>query len=780
MPLTHTDQFLSINSSLGDDVLRLRSFTGQEGISQISRFELDLLTDGSPIDFHDIVGQRVTIRVSLADDEERFFNGFISRFAQTGSEAGIIHYRAEMVPWLWFLTRKADCRIFQNKTILKIIEDIFADLGFDDYRFNLQGAYESQEYCVQYRETDYNFIARLMEQHGIFYYFEHEETKHTLLMADTPTAHQSVPTQPSVKWEPNGSELSEEDVITRIEFEKEIRSGKYSHTDYNFKMPSSDLTAEQPSMIDIGGNAQYEIYDYPGEYLPQADGAVFAKIRMQEEEALHYIISGSSTCRAFTSGFTFDLVDYQPDDLNQSYVLTEVDHVGWVGETNPSGSTEGAKGEYSNTFRCIPLAIPYRPEQVTPKPVVQGPQTAMIVGPAGEEIHCDEFGRVKVQFHWDREGSKDDRSSVWVRVSQLWAGKGWGAMFLPRIGQEVIVEFLEGDPDQPIITGRVYNAEQPVPYPLPEEKTKSTIKSNSLNGGGNSNEFRFEDKDGSEEIYLHGAKDWTIAIDEDKHQTVGRNETQNIGNDRTRSVRRNENISIGKNSTENVRVDQRESVGSNKSIRVGANHSEVIGANKSVKVRNNHSETIGGNETVTVGKASVHTIKAAKALTVGGAYQVSVGAAMNESIGGLKAEEIGRTKTVAVGASSNETVGANKLVEVGGNISETSGKTISLSAGKSVNINAGDSLTEIAGKDVTVSAGKNITLTAKGNVTIKNEKASITLKKNGDIIIKGQKIQVEAKKDINMKASGNIVQKAKKILENLIRNRILRAKPRKA
>jgi len=734
MPFTQTGRLLRIDTPLGQDVLLLQGFTGQEGISQMPRFELDLFTEGPPIDFNAIVGENVTIRVELIDEKERFFNGFISRFAQTGSETGIIHYRAEMVPWLWFLTRTSDCRMFQNKTTPDIIEQIFKDLGFTDYKLKLQGTYQPREYCVQYRETDYNFVARLMEQYGIYYFFEHEETKHTLVLADAPDAHPEIPTQPKVNWEPKGSGLQEEDVITSLEFEKELRPGKFAHTDYNFKTPSTSLAAEEPSVIDIGGNGKYEIYDYPGEYPKKADGATLAKVRMQEEEAQHYLISGSSTCRAFTSGYTFDLLDYKPDDLNQAYLLTEVQHVGSMGDAYSPGGAAGGEEAYSNTITCIPHAVPFRPPQMTPKPVVQGPQTAVIVGPSGEEIWCDEFGRVKVQFHWDREGQNDENSSCWVRVSQLWAGKGWGAMYIPRIGQEVIVEFLEGDPDRPIITGRVYNAEQTVPYALPADQTKSTIKSNSSKGGGNSNELRFEDKAGSEEVYLHGAKDWTIAIDNDKNQTVGHDETQAIGNDRTRSVGNNEVIAITTNRTKTVGVDQ----------------SETVGANKTIGVGGNHSETIGGNETVTVGIAAAHTIAAAKALTIGAAYQVSVGAAMNETIGGLKAEEIGGAKTVVVGALSSENIGANKSVDAGGSISET--------AGKNVSVNAGDNISETAGKDVSVSAGKNMILSAGDDVTVKNGKASITLKKNGDIIIDGKKISI--------KASGDIVMKGSKILQN--------------
>ena len=287
---------------------------------------------------------------------------------------------------------------------------------------------------------------------------------------------------------------------------------------------------------------------------------------------------------------------------------------------------------------------------MTAKPIVEGVQTAAVVGPAGEEIYTDKYGRVKVQFHWDREGKYDENSSCWIRVSQAWAGAGWGGMYIPRIGQEVIVEFLEGDPDRPIITGRVYNASQTPPYALPGEKTKSTIKSNSSLGGGGFNEFRFEDKKGKEEIFLHGQKDWTIAILNDKNQTIGHDETMMVVNNRAKTVG----------------VNQTETIGVNKRIKVGANHTEIIGANMSETVAVNNAETIG----------------VAKALTIGGAYQVTVGAAMNETIGGLKAEEIGDAKSVNVGADSSEKVAKNKSVDAGSNISESAGKDLSLDAGK--------------------------------------------------------------------------------------------------
>jgi len=742
MPHTQETRLIGIETPLGKDILLLRGFSGQEGISRLSNFDLDLLSHDPDIKFEDIIGKRVTLRVTLGSDKKRYFNGFISRFMQTGSDRGLANYRATMVPWLWFLTRTSDCRIFQKKTIPDIIEQIFKDLGFTDYKLQLQGSFEPRDYCVQYRETDFNFVSRLMEQYGLLYFFEHEKGKHTLVIANDPSAHQPCPEQKEAKWEAQGSGALAEDVITSWQWEQILRPGKYAVTDYNFETPSTSLDAEMKTTIEVGGNGKFEIYDYPGEYTKKNEGDTIAKLRMEEEETQYCVVSGTSSCRAFTSGYRFDLKEYVRKDMNQSYLLTSLHHAATVGGTYTTTAVGKDESAYTNSFTCIPHKVPFRPPQSTPKPIIQGVQTAVVVGKAGEEIWTDNYGRVKVQFHWDREGKYDENSSCWTRVSQNWAGKQWGAMFLPRIGQEVIVEFVEGDPDRPIITGRVYNAEQMPPYPLPGEQTKSTIKSNSSKGGGGSNELRFEDKKGGEEIYLHGQKDWTIAIENDKNQTVGHDETLSVGNNRTKKVG----------------VDQSEDIGSNKTIHVGANHTETIDANKTMTVGGNHTETISGAEAVTVGMAAAHTVALAKALTIGGAYQVTVGAAMNESIGAAKAEEIGAVKSVNVGGNSSEKVGANKSVDAASNISEKAGKDIAMSAGKNVSTSAGDNMSGTAGKDVTIKAGKKMLLDAGDEITIQTGSARIQMKKNGDIVIEGKKISVTA--------SGDIVMKGQKILQN--------------
>ncbi|MDC8450187.1 MAG: type VI secretion system tip protein VgrG [Nitrospira sp.] len=743
-PPTQTNRLIAIDTPLGPHVLLLRGFTGQESLSRLFSFELDLLSTDAEIKFENIIGQKVTVRVRLGKDKERYFHGMINRFVQTGSTVGLVNYRATMVPSLWFLTRTADCRIFQNKKVPDIIQEIFKENGITDIKTVLKATYEPREYCVQYRETDFNFVSRLMEQYGMFYFFEHEEKKHTVVLSDDLSAHQPCLEQSKVSWNPQGSASLNEDVITGLQWEETFRFGQYAVTDYNFETPSTSLRAEVKTQIEVGGNGKYEIYDYPGEYGKKAEGDSLAKIRMQEEEAQYKVMSGSGTARVFTSGYKFTLQDYDArKDVNGDYVLTQVQHVASVGNTYATGATGGAeKGDYSNSFTCIPAKRPFRPPLVTPKPMVRGPQTAVVVGKSGEEIWTDKFGRVKVQFHWDRYGKMNESSSCWVRVSQNWAGKQWGGVFIPRIGQEVIVEFLEGDPDRPIITGRVYNAEQMPPYALPANQTQSGVKSNSSKGGGGSNELRFEDKKGSEEIYLHGQKDWTIAIDNDKNQTVGHDESLTIGNNRTKKVG----------------VDQSETIGSNKTINVGANHTESIVANKSLTVGGNHTETISGAEAITVNMASAHTIALARALTIGAGYQVSVGGAMNETIGGLKAEEIGGLKSVNVVGNSSETTKANKSTDATGNISEKAGKDIAMSAGKNVTTSATDNISDTAGKDVTIKAGKKMVLDAGDEITIQTGSARIQMKKNGDIVIEGKKISVTA--------SGDIVMKGKKILQN--------------
>ena len=570
---TQENRFISLKTPLGEDALLLASFTGHEGISRLFQFNLDLLSEKKDISFNDIVGQKVTIKMDLGDGSSfRYWSGYVSRFAQGGSDARFARYQMEVVPWLWFFTRSADCRIFQNESILDIFDDVVSDYGFSssDYKKSLTGTYNPIEYCVQYRETDFNFVSRLFEHAGIYYYFEHSEDKHVLVLGDAPSAHQNCPVQSSVRYLPSSARHVDE-VVTSFQVEQELRAGRYTLRDYNFETPSANLQATDPTIYSVADNADYEIYDYPGIYGAVADGNALAKIRMQEEEAAHEVASGSSTCRTLAAGFNFDLEDFDRDDMNKSYLLTEVQHVASNAGTYYSGA--GSPSSYSNHFSCLDASFQYRAPRLTPKPFIQGLQTAVVTGASGEEIYTDKYGRVKVQFFWDRFGMKDQNTSCWVRVSHVWAGQGWGGMFIPRIGQEVIVSFLEGDPDRPIITGRVYNADQNVPYALPDNGTVSAIRSRSSKSGGaaNANEIRFEDKKGSEQFFLNAEKDMDVFVENDSRE--------NVGNNRSLTIKKDQMEDVGGDVHLNVIGNINQKAGQNVSLQIGQNLYEKSGMN---------------------------------------------------------------------------------------------------------------------------------------------------------------------------------------------------------
>ncbi len=549
MALLQQDRLVTIGTPLGKDVLLIESLEGTEGMSQLFRFQLVLVSEKRDIALNALVGQNVTIAIELAERKVRYINGFVSRFSQGDVDSRAAHYYMEVVPWLWFLTRTTDCRIFQKKTIPDIIQQIFKDLGFTDFKVQLQGSFEPREYCVQYRETDFNFISRLAEEEGIFYFFEHENGKHTMVLGNHPGVHQPVPNQARARYAYLLGGNQEVDAISRWHIDQEFRPGKFSLTDYYFQAPSNDLRVSAPTAVKVGNNDKFEVYDYPGYYAKRfdgedkvgkvlPDGERTAKLGMQGEEAFHKVINGAGACRAFVPGFKFDLIEHRRSDLNGPYVLTQVSH----SATNNLGDGEGST--YDNTFTAIPAAVPFRPARTSPKPVVQGAQTAVVVGSAGEEIHTDEHGRVKVQFHWDREGQKDENSSCWIRVGSPWAGKGFGMVHIPRIGQEVIVHFLEGDPDQPIIIGSVYNTEQTPPYPLPGSKVMMGIKSNSTIGGGGYNEFVLDDTKGKEKINIHGQYDMATTIEHDDTQTIHNNRTITVDGTHTETIKKDTTIKI--------------------------------------------------------------------------------------------------------------------------------------------------------------------------------------------------------------------------------------------
>jgi type VI secretion system secreted protein VgrG len=565
--LTQAGRLLELKTPLGPDVLCIDRGTMTERVSRLFTLQMDVLADlpkADRVQPPQLLGKGVTLTVRLPEDQKRHFHGMVSRFTVIGRDERHAYFRMEVVPWLWLLTLSSDCKVFQDQTVPEILKAIFQEwqgkypdlVAFED---KLEGSYKKLDYCVQYRETDFNFVSRLMEEEGIYYFFRHEEGKHTLVLGDTPSAFPPCPHQAQARLEHEAGIGEREDVVQHWEYRQSVVPGKYVLGDYHFQMSNKVLRSTATGSVQVAGNDQLEMFDVGdyaerfnkpderlGEVEPQGDA--MAQWRMEEHAAEHLLIGGESTCRAFSPGLHFALLGAGGSPLTipgtqGKYVLLSVQHTFEQSPEYVSG--ESVPQPYKNSFTCIPLGVPYRPPRVTQRPVAQGLQSAVVVGLDGEEIDCDKYGRVKVQFPWDREGQKNERSSCWVRCATLWAGKQWGMIHIPRIGQEVLVAFLEGDPDQPLIVGSVYNYENMPPYKLPDHKTQSGIKTRSSKKGSdqNYNEIRFEDKKGEEQVYIHAEKNLDTVVENDETHSVGF-EKKGKG-DQTVKIFNNQTLEVG-------------------------------------------------------------------------------------------------------------------------------------------------------------------------------------------------------------------------------------------
>lgn len=520
---------LDIETPLGPGAFVLVAFNGQEGLSTLSRFTVSLKCKRHDIEAARMLGQNVTVRVEAAKGKPRYFNGYITRWSGVdeihdtqvgGKKTKAYVYEATVSPWLWFLTRSANCRIFQKMSVPDILDEVFKAHGaLASVKKQLQGSYRSWEYCVQYRETDFNFVSRLMEQEGIYYFVDHANGKHTLTLVDRVSAHKAFPGYDEIRFDEEDREGGEQ--FDQWQSTHEIQTGRYVASDYNYREPRTLIedTAQKRPGHPYG---EFEFYDYPAEVDNPGEAKQAAGLRIEELHAQHHTFAAAGNVRGLQPGCSFKLAAHPVAAFNDKHLVVSASY-------RSTGNADSSSGGETFSFRCtvgaIPLKQQFRPPRLTPKPIVQGPQTAVVVGKAGEEIDTDPegMGRIKVQFRWDRYGKADENSSCWIRVAQPWAGNGYGAFALPRLGQEVIVEFLEGDPDCPIVTGSVYNGENKPPYSLPAEKTRWGIKSRSSKGGGaaNLNELRFEDKKGAEEIYLHAEKDLNFYTKKKRTEFVG-------------------------------------------------------------------------------------------------------------------------------------------------------------------------------------------------------------------------------------------------------------------
>jgi type VI secretion system secreted protein VgrG len=670
---------ISVETVLGPDALLLESFEGEDEIAVGFRYTLGMLGKDPSVSAAQMIRSPATIKMTLSDGSERVINGLISKFVQLEQVDGLTSYEAELRPWFWFLSLSTDFRTFQNMSIPDIVKAVCKDQGFSDVTTKLIKPHNPHEYRVQYGETHLDFISRLMEEEGIFWFGEHDGKKCNLVLADANSVgKQSV----KLRMSTVAHETEDEFVLQEFSLRQEVRPGQHTAIDYNFETPSTQL------LSNTAGNHASEVVEYPAGFGKRDDGDKLSRLRHQEILAEAVEAEGTGRCRAVKVGVRVELSKHSNKNANGGYLVTGVKQSAKLGDFRSGGDPGLA---YTSSFTGTPYDIPYRPARSTELPRAYGYESAVVVGPAGDEIYTDQYGRVKVQFFWDRKGKKDDKSSCWVRVSTVWAGKGWGAISTPRIGQEVLVAYLNGDPEDPIVVGRVYNAEQMPPYALPANKTQSGMKTRSTLGGtaDNFNEIRFEDKKGSEELYIHAEKDKNIVVENDRSKKVGHDNTESIGNDETIKVGNDQSIDVAKDQT----------------TKIGKNRTETVGADESVKVTSNRTHVVGENEKVTVGKNMTISVSDNRELTVG--------KDLTEQVNGALALTVDKDSAVTVGKNHGLTVD----------------------------------------KKITIKAGDVLTIESDKEVLIKTGSASIHMKSSGDIEIKGNKIQVKADGDLVLKGS---------------------------
>lgn len=746
---------ISLTSPLPAEDLRFESMTATAGISVLGEMQLGLISPKPDLKPEDLLGKPMTVTMELRDETKRHFHGYVTRFG-IGPHRGRHHgYSATVRPWLWFLSRTSDCRIFQAQTVPDIVKKVFEDHGIANFEFNLFRTYRTWTYCVQYRESDYNFVARLLELEGIYWHFEHSDSAHKLVLMDAQSAHDAMPGYDTLPFIEHGLDAPPDtEYVSSWSFARELKTGQVATTSYDFERPSTSLKVQTTKQRghDL---ADYELFDFQGDYAVADDGTHWVDNRIDEVHSRFELLQGSCNAQGLCCGHLLKMTRHPREDQNAEYLVTT--HT--IHARQATGES-GGEQSFSCDFAAIPSAQQFRAPRRTLKPFVQGPQTAVVVGPAGDEIYTDKYGRVKVQFHWDRYGKKDDKSSCWVRVSHPWAGKNYGAIHIPRIGQEVVVDFLEGDPDQPLITGRVYNAEQMPPWDLPANATQSGILTRSSKGGAyaTANAIRFEDKKGSEQLWIHAEKNQDIEVENDethwvghdRRKTVDHDETTHVKHDRTETVDNHETITIGVNRTE--------SVGNNETISIGVNRTETVGSNETITIGANRSVTVGASETKTVALQRTHTVGVNETIAIGAAQEIAIGA--------MQSVTIGATQSISVGASQSTSVGAGQSNSIGAEQSNTIGADQTTSVGGAQSNSIAKARSSSVGEDDSVKVGKNYVLDAADSITLKTGSASISMKKDGTITIKGKDITIDGSGKINVKAGGDIVMKGSKILQN--------------
>jgi type VI secretion system secreted protein VgrG len=674
-------------------MLELKSMTGREGLGRPFEYELELVSSDPHLDLAELLGKPVTLRIELGPFRHRFWNGIATDVGFVGSHGRHALYRVMLQPKLSLLERTSNCRIFQKKTVPAIVKEVFAQHGFSAAE-SLQPTYAEREFVVQYEETDFDFVSRLLEEEGIYYFFAHQEDDHEIVLADSIGAHGRAPGYETIPYYPPDMHRAVEiESIDRWELRHRLIPAGYVSKDFDFERPRVRPEFAKPRDEDHALKGS-ELFDYAGAYLytlqqendydknhKETQRAAFVKVRLEEIHAGYEQIQGTSNARGIAAGNLFKLREFPRPEQNRDYLVVSVDFE--LHAHNLSSGKLHAEEPFRCSFTVLDAKRPFRPKRLTPKPRIRGPQTARVVGPEKSEIWTDEYGRVQLLFPWDRYGVEGPNCSCFVRVAQAWAGNGWGSMHIPRVGQEVIVEFLEGDPDRPVVTGRLYNKDNPVPYALTAHQTQSGIKSRSTPGGGpnNFNEIRFEDKKGHEELYLQAEKNQTTLVKATQSITVGADRALSVeGNDAT-TVKKDRTVTVTGNEVVTIEKVRRIDVTGDVEEEYGARHSLIV----------TDAQIIQSDNTTLTAPNGIELIQSP-----------GTGAKLKDDAVGIKAVstfviECGTTKIAGTPQSLEIETSANVIIKCG------TSTTIALSAG-SVEISSTSAKLSCAGSTIDVGA----------------------------------------------------------------------------
>ncbi|RQR54906.1 type VI secretion system tip protein VgrG [Burkholderia sp. Bp9126] len=724
------NRVFTLDSPLGD-ALKFHSLDGDESLGSLFEFRIEALADSHSLSLKDLLGKPVTVRIEQQDGSTRYLNGIVARVSLAGRRAARHYgYALTVRPWLWLATRRSDCRIFQNRTVPEIVQEVLAPYGFP-IESRLTESYVPRDYCVQYNETDAAFVSRLMEFEGIYYWFRHAAQAHTLMLGDAMSSHAALPGYATIPFiARDRTAIADEEHVDSWLPAQEVSVGRHETSDYDYTKPRADLSAQKvdPRGHDHDGFASFE---WPGGYRDDAPGAHTSRVRLEERQAEHERASASTDVRGVAPGWLFTLAHCPRADQNREYLIVRCQYR--FQENAYASAADAEAVVHASQLLVQPSSLPYRSPRDTPRPRTSGPQTATVVGPPGEEIWTDQYGRVKLQFRWDRYGQSNQDSSCWVRVSSPWAGGGFGGVQIPRVGDEVVVDFLNGDPDQPIVTGRVYNGERMPPWGLPGSATQSGLLSRSSPGGTteHANALRFEDKKGAEQLWMHAERNFDAETELDHSLSIGNDHTHTVGNDETMQVKNNRQRNVGQNETVTIGQHRVAQIGGNETHGVSGNRTRSVGQNETVTVGANRDATIGGTHKETVAQGKTETIGAAKTLTVGQLYHTT-SQDMKTTVVATHTEEIGaRTSTISnahvltVGGEHSVTVGANHTTNVQRQMLVNAGDRLALVCGRSSIVMQSDGTIVIQGVKVESSGsdshsvrGKTVTSSATGEHTV--------------------------------------------------------------